>query len=167
MVASRDTHAPATPPTPDRAARKQTRRRRRGNAGHPSAAQQRQQQQRATRPEDACKKQVKYGWIPSHLVHVVHKTHEDRHGHPYVWLKWESVTFKPCGSSSMTTPILGAHFGSKEMQDKMAHALHYELPNSIAYLFRALMHTCEVFLDLSVPWIFRHTSVSTVSPLNR
>lgn len=122
MVASRGTHAPATPPTPDRAARKQTRRRRRGNDGHPSAAQQRQQQHRATRPEDAFKKQVKYERIPSHLVHVVHKTHEDRHGHQYVWWKRESVTFKPCGSSSMPIPILGAHFGSREMQDKMARA---------------------------------------------
>lgn len=37
MVASWGTHAPATPPTPDRAARKQTRRRRRGNTGHPRA----------------------------------------------------------------------------------------------------------------------------------
>lgn len=123
MDASKGTHAPATPPTPDRAARKQTRRRRRGNAGHPRAAQQRQQQHRASRPEDACKKQVKYKRIPSHLAHLIHKPHEDRHRHAHVWLKWESVTFKPCESSSMTTPILGAHFGSREMQDKMARGI--------------------------------------------
>lgn len=167
MVACRGTHAPATPPTPYRAARKQTRRRRRGNAGHPSAAQQRQQQHRATRPEDACKKQVKYERIPSHLVHVMHKTHGDRHGYPYMQLKWESVTLKPSGSSSMTTLVLGAHFGSREMQDKMARALQCEPPHSIAYLFRALRHTCEVFSNLSVPRIFRHISVSAILLLNR
>lgn len=145
IIAGRGTHAPATPPTPDRAARKQTRRRRRGNAGHPRAAQQRQQQHRVTRPEDACRKEVKYGARPRQSAHGVHQTQEGRHRNPYVCLKWQSVTFKPRGTPSMTTEILGAHFGSRETQDKMARAFLREPPHSIAYLFRALMHRREVF----------------------